>query len=174
MEDIKDTQSQENSNEQQAVDFAHTDQLAACKKEADDWKEKYMRVQADLDNFSRRVDKERIQWRVSGQAAIITDLLEIVDDFDRAFEQLNKASLSTDAQSWITGFEFIRKAFNKFLDKHEVAPIPTTGMLDTRYHEALMEVESPDHKSGEIVAVLQKGYTFKGQVLRVAKVSIAK
>lgn len=155
----------------------HADQidpLAACKKEVDSWKEKYIRVSADLENFSKRVDKERVQWRNSGQSSILTGLLEIVDDFDRAFEQLNKTGADSSNQSWITGFELIRKSLHKFLESHDVAPISTAIPFDTQYHEALMEVESPDHKAGDIVAVLQKGYTFKGQVLRVAKVSVAK
>jgi len=176
MEDIKDTQMQQDQNESQAQNSTPSefDQLAACKKETDAWKEKYVRVQADLDNFSKRVDKERIQWRVSGQSAILADLLEIVDDFDRAFDQLEKVGIGAENQNWIAGFEFIRKALHKFLVKHDVSEILTSGIFDTHYHEALMEVESPNHTSGEIVAVLQKGYTFKGQVLRVAKVSIAK
>lgn len=155
-------------------DQSQSDTLAVCKKEVDSWKEKYIRVAADLENFSKRVDKERVQWRMSGQSSVFTGLLEIVDDFDRAFEQLNKASVDASSQSWIMGFELIRKALHKFLESHEIAEISTTMPFDTQYHEALMEVDSPEHKTGDIVAVLQKGYTFKGQVLRVAKVSVAK
>lgn len=153
---------------------AHEDPLVACRKETDSWKEKYIRVAADLENFSKRVDKERVQWRMSGQSSVLVGLLEIVDDFDRAFEQLDKTGTDAQAHNWIMGFELIRKALHKFLESHEVMPISTAIPFDTHFHEALMEVESADHKPGEIVAVLQKGYTFKGQVLRVAKVSIAK
>ena len=176
MEENKNTQEHtEQTQEAHAQQHQETrDSLLACKKELDVWKEKYIRVAADLENFSKRVDKERVQWRVSGQAALLTPLLEIVDDFDRAFEQLNKNNAEVSAQSWITGFELIRKALHKFLESHDVVEISTAIPFDTHYHEALMEVESPDHKSGDIVAVLQKGYTFKGQVLRVAKVSVAK
>lgn len=179
MEENKNTMSPEQfeqamEQESNSSNAGHVDPLVACRKEVDSWKEKYVRVSADLENFSKRVDKERVQWRTAGQSSVLTGLLEIVDDFDRAFEQLNKAGTDAQAANWILGFELIHKALHKFLESHEVVLISTSVPFDTHFHEALMEVESPDHKSGDIVAVLQKGYTFKGQVLRVAKVSIAK
>ena len=179
MEENKNTMSPEQfeqamAQESSSPDASHVDPLAACKKEVDNWKEKYIRVSADLENFSKRVDKERVQWRTGGQASILSGLLEIVDDFDRAFEQRGKGDVDSSSQNWITGFELIGKSLHKFLESHEVKEIPTNIPFDTHHHEALMEVESPDHTAGDIVAVLQKGYTFKGQVLRVAKVSVAK
>jgi molecular chaperone GrpE len=178
MEDNKNTidlEHQEQAAVQENASITDSlDPLIACKKEVDTWKEKYIRTSADLENFSKRVDKERVQWRTAGQSSILTGLLEIVDDFDRAFEQLNKANVDASAGSWVMGFELIHKALHKFLESHEVKEIATNVPFDTTYHEALMEVESADHQPGDIVAVLQKGYTFKGQVLRVAKVSVAK
>lgn len=177
MEDTKNTLDQgqtEVVQEQASPVSEHADALTVCRKEVENWKEKYVRVAADLENFSKRVDKERVQWRMSGQSSLLSGILDIVDDFDRAFSQVEKAGVDASAQNWITGFELIHKALHKFLDAHEVVQIPTNIPFNTQYHEALMEVESPDHASGDIVAVLQKGYTFKGQVLRVAKVSVAK
>jgi molecular chaperone GrpE len=177
MEDIKNTHENEQAatvNETVVHNAENSDALAACKKEMDSWKEKYVRVSADLENFSKRVDKERVQWRTSGQTSILTGLLDIVDDFDRAFEQAQKAGVDAQSQSWVVGFELIHKALHKFLETHDVKEMAADMPFDTQYHEALMEVESPDHTSGQIVAVLQKGYTFKGNVLRVAKVSVAK
>lgn len=180
MEENKNTMSPEQFEQAMAEQetnspaFDTVDPLVACKKEVDNWKEKYIRVSADLENFSKRVDKERAQWRTSGQSSILSGLLEIVDDFDRAFDQINRGGIDSNSQNWIIGFELIQKSLHKFLESHDVREIPTNTPFDPHYHDALMEVESPDHKAGEIVAVLQKGYTFKGQVLRVAKVSVAK
>lgn len=149
---------------------ASEDKLTACIAERDTWKEKYLRVQADLDNFSKRMDKERVQWKNLAQAAIIQDILPIIDDFDRAFQNES----TQNAQQALAGFDMIRKAFYKFLEKHDIKEIPANMPFNPEFHESLMEVESPDHTSGDIVAILQKGFTFKGQVLRPAKVSIAK
>lgn len=154
-----------------ASDSNGNGELASCLAERDSWKEKYVRVQADLDNFSKRIEKERLQWRNTVQAALLLDILPIVDDFDRAFEQKVE---SQDIQSWLAGFEMIRKSLQKLLEKYDVKEIPATLPFDPEYHEALVQVESPAHASGEIVGILQKGYTFRGEVLRPAKVSVAK
>src|SRR5665647_1902581 len=81
--------------------------LTACQAERDAWKEKYMRVQADLDNFSKRTDKERIQWRISAQNMVLQDIIAIIDDFDRAFEQLESQENAADLKNWVTGFKMI-------------------------------------------------------------------
>lgn len=148
--------------------------LTSCIAERDSWKEKYMRAQADFDNFTKRIDKERIGWRTSAQATVLQDVLNIVDDFDRAFEQLHKQQSTPDMQTWLAGFDMIRKSFYKFLDTYEIKEISASMPFDPHYHESLMQVDAPDKQSGEIVAILQKGFTFKGQILRPAKVSVAK
>jgi len=155
---------------EQAMAQQNNDELEACNAERDAWKEKYVRVQADLDNFTKRIDKERLQWRNTVQGALLLDLLPVIDDFDRAFEQKKE---DENIQSWLAGFEMIRKNMQKILDKYEVKEIPAEMSFDPEYHEALVQIESPEHKSGEIVAILQKGYTFRGSVLRAAKVSVA-
>src|SRR5438132_2408011 len=92
-------------------------ELNACIIEREAWKEKFLRVQADLDNFSKRIDKERYQWKNTAQSMVLFDMLTIVDDFNRAFETQNIASLSADMQKWLEGFELIRRGFYKLLDK---------------------------------------------------------
>lgn len=178
MNDIHDDMNEFNQESPESTESSDTSmqnaQLATCITERDSWKEKYMRVQADFDNFSKRIDKERIGWRVSAQSIVLQDIIAIIDDFDRAFEQLESQKDSADLKTWIAGFDMIHKAFYKFLDKYEVKEISASMPFDTQYHEALMYVDAPEKKSGDIVTILQKGYTFKGQVLRPAKVSVAK
>lgn len=164
---MHESQAQHDGAEQQVQDSA----LTTCQTERDAWKEKYLRVAADLENFSKRTDKERIQWRNAAQTALLLDILPIIDDFDRAFAA---TQVDQDAQSVLTGFDMIRKSLYKFLDKHEVKEIDGTLPFDPEFHEALLHVDAPEKASGEIVAVLQKGFTFKGAVLRPAKVSVAK
>lgn len=164
------SQEQSTSVNEQAQDASQ--ELALCKAERDIWKDKFLRVQADFDNFSKRNEKDRLQWRNSVQAAMLIDLLPIVDDFDRALEQ--NVQVSADMQTWFSGIQMIRKSLQKLLEKYEVQEIPAGLPFDPLYHEALVQVEASGKPSGDIVGILQKGYTFRGQVLRPAKVSVAK
>ena len=166
-------ESTEQQTTQEPIHDAQLDELTLCHAERDIWKDKYLRVQADLDNFTKRIDKERIQWRTLAQMNILQDMLSIVDDFDRAFEQQQAHTISAEMQQWLTGFEMIRTSLHKFLAKNEVQEIKIDMPFDPVFHEALMNVNAPEKQSGEIVAILQKGYTFKGSVLRPAKVSVA-
>ena len=161
-----------------------TQQLNECLNQKDEWKDRCLRTAADFENYKKRAEKERSVWVTSAQSSIFADLLSIVDDFDRAFSGL-RLSGSSDSASFggqgsakedqsIAGFALIHKEFHKFLDKHGISEIKETAQFDPNLHEAIMNVESADHQSGAIVQVLQKGYMFKGQVLRPAKVSVAK
>lgn len=142
-------------------------ELKECQTQRDEWKDRCLRTVADFENFKRRVEKEKMMWIASAQSSIIQDLLSIVDDFDRAFAQEQNTANTQ-------GFALIYKAFAKLLEKYGVQEIKDLTHFDPTYHEAIMQVESSDHKPGDIVQVLQKGYTFKGEVLRPAKVSVAK
>jgi molecular chaperone GrpE len=148
--------------------------LQQCQVQLQEWKEKYVRVQADLDNFSRRVEKEKSTWMRVAQAAILKDLLNIVDDVERAFSTTTAISLTAELQQWLTGFELIARGLQKFLISQGVEEISQIQSFDPNLHEALMQVDSPEHTSGTIIRVFQKGYMFKGEVLRPAKVSVAR
>lgn len=141
-----------------------------CLEQLKQLQQKYIYLQAEIDNYKKRVEKERGQWIQSAQALVLTDILPIVDDFDRALEQAGK---TPELAKHVTGFEMIEKELQKFLRKYDVQEIPYTNTFDAHLHEAIMQTKSDSHQSGDIVQTLQKGYTFKGQVLRPAKVSVA-
>ncbi len=145
-------------------------ELDQCKLAVEEWKNKFLRAQADFDNFTRRIEREKVTWLRFGQAALLKDLLPIVDNVDRALASQSK---TPDLQQLLIGFELIGKEFHKFLTAQGVEEIKHVATFDPQLHEALMRVESHEHKPGEIVAVLEKGYLFKGEVLRPAKVSVA-
>ena len=145
-----------------------------CNQELQDWKEKYMRARADLDNFSKRVEKERIQWITIAHSEILNDLLAVVDNFDRALNPKEKKDLPKEVQIFLDGFTMISKSFYKFLDSYSVKEITDTKLFDPQLHEAIAQIESADHKSGDIVEVMQKGFMIKDKVLRPAKVIVAK
>jgi molecular chaperone GrpE len=159
-------------------------QLAECQSQANEWKDRALRTAADYENFKKRSEKERLLWISSAQSAVLLDLISIVDDFDRAFSSLPSLHLSGSSDSASSGgqardqsragFELIYKSLQKILEKYGIQEIKDLSHFDPTKHEAIMQVESADHKPGDIVQVLQKGYLFKGEVLRPAKVSVAK
>ncbi len=148
--------------------------LLACQNELNAWKDRCLRTTADFDNFKKRIEREKTSWIKMTQANILYDLLAIVDDFDRALEEAKKNPSHDDFSVWFEGFELTSKSLHKLLQKYDVQEIKDHEIFNPQYHEAIMHVESPDHISGAIVSVLQKGYIFKGDVLRPAKVSVAK
>ena len=99
------------------------------------------------------------------------DLLPVVDDLERAFAEVDKLP---DIASHFEGFALILKGFTQLLKKYDIEPIGPAKEFDPSLFEAVMQQESEDHESGQIIAVLQKGYTRKGRVLRPAKVSVAR
>lgn len=160
------------NQEQNGQDTVNSE-LATCKAQLEEVKNRLMRATADFENFKKRLEKERAQWAYTAQASVLTDLLPIVNDFERALTESQKQATVPELKAWLAGFELIRKALYKLLHKYEVEEIADFSVFNPELHEALMRVDSADHKSGEVVAVLEKGFTFRGQVLSPAKVSVA-
>jgi|GEM_PF-5097176 len=129
--------------------------------------DKYTYALADLNNFRQRVDRERAQWVGAAQIDIIKKLLPIVDDFDRALQD-------TDTTADIAGFGLIYKSLMKVLTSIGVEVMTDVMIFDPAKHDAIMQVDAPNHTSGDIVDVLEKGYMFNNEVIRPAKVTIAR
>lgn len=146
------------------------DPLMACQLEVAQWKERFARVSADLENFKRRTQKEQQTWFALGQRQMAKDLLEIVDTMERALQDSQQAS----QDQMIQGIQLMYKNLQKLLEKFGIQEITETKEFNPELHEGLMQVDSDQHESGAIVTILQKGYMFKDEVLRPAKVSVAK
>lgn len=154
----------EENNEKQAVDL--------CQIELRQVKDTLLRLNADFDNYKKRVIKEKTNWLLDAQAEVIVSLLPIIDDFDRAMSESKKKE-GKDLEVWISGFELIHKAFHKFLDKYAIKEITGFIHFDPEFHEAISQVDS-DQESGTIIDIVQRGYLFNDKVLRPAKVVVAK
>lgn len=138
-----------------------------------DWKSQYLRVHADLQNFQRRVSKEQIQWTASAEKRILERVLNIVDDVDRALAEGRKLDIGDHQRQWLDGFEMIAKSLYDLLQAHQVTETSHMHTFDPALHEAIAQIDSPDHESGQIIEVLQKGFMFKDSVLRPARVTVA-
>lgn len=143
--------------------------LEACKQEVAEWKDKYMRAAADFQNYKKRLEKDQLAITKSIKADFLREILDIVDNFDRALEVNDQES----QQEWLRGFAMIAKELYKFLQKHGVSEIEAGVTFNPELHEAVMQVTSDEREPGQIVEVLQKGYYLNDAVLRPAKVSVA-
>ncbi len=137
-------------------------------------RERYLRLAAEYENFRRRVQKEREQWSADAVERFATDLIEVLDDLDRALAA-KPGEGSAEDDDFLDGVRLTAKKLSVFLAKHGVECIDPAGVaFDPRLHEAVQR--SPAAKGvapGTVVAVLEKGYTLKGRLLRPARVMIA-
>lgn len=150
-----------------------TSNQAIDNEELNSLKTQLIRVNADFDNFRKRITKERSEWEDFAKINIIEKFLPFIDDCERAL-QVAQSDDKKENLAWLQGFEIIYKNLKKTLDKMGVKEIDCSSDFNPELHEALMEVKSKDHKKGEIVQVLNKGYTYKDIVIRHAKVSVSK
>ncbi|MGC2310727.1 MAG: nucleotide exchange factor GrpE [Candidatus Babeliaceae bacterium] len=145
--------------------------LNTCQEELATAKNKLLRLTADFENIRKNTEKELVRSRLMAQVPILIDLLAIVDDFDNAFADLAKHTEKKDVH--YAGFELMYKALHKMLTKYGVEEITENTVFDPMLHEAVMQVTQEGVEPGTIVQVLQKGYRYKGMILRPAKVSVA-
>jgi len=145
-------------------------QVLECQQKLSHWKEQYVRISADFENFKKRLEKERSQMSRIVKAGVLSDLLPIVDNFERALSAEKKTE---DVEVVLQGFEMIYKELCKMLHKQGVIQMVVDVSFNPELHEAVMSVASDQHDSGEIVEVMQMGYLLDGEVLRPAKVSVA-
>lgn len=148
-------------------------EVASCFDELALLKEKFVRLGADFQNYKKRVEKDRIEWIDRSKADLLIGFLQIGDNFDRALEEARHVN-NEQLHEWLKGFELIYKVFNDFLKEQGVEPIVQNDVFDPTLHEAIAQLESSDHQSGHIIDLFEKGFFYKGKVLRTAKVTVAK
>jgi molecular chaperone GrpE len=145
--------------------------LDAARAEATDYKDRWMRAQAEFQNYRKRNDRERVDMRAMAAADIILQLLPVLDDFDRAFKAVPPEMRS---HPWIEGFRLIERKFKQILDQSGVTTIETIGKrFDPNFHESAADEES-DQPHGTILEEYRRGYVINDKVLRPAMVKIAK
>lgn len=162
-----------NAQQTPETDKVAEEPVAECDKttsEAEEWKDKYLRLSAEFDNYRKRTLREKMELIESGGEDVIKSMLAVVDDFDRAMAAMQTA---TDVVSVREGVELIRMKMNDALKGRGVAEIEAVGLpLDTDLHEAVAKFPAGDDKKGLIIDVVQKGYKLKEKVIRYAKVVV--
>ena len=150
------------------------EKVARLEQQLKDSEDKYYRVHADFENIKKRLEKEKYQAIDFASEKFAKDLLAPIDSLEMA---LQSANVSLDAAELLgklkEGIELTIKNFNSTFEKHNISKIETDGEFDPNVHNAVMQVDSENHESGQIVSELQKGYMLKDRLLRPSMVSIA-
>ena len=150
---------------------ASSDPTIELRRERDELHDRLLRKGAEFDNYRKRIERERREQSDQAVVDLLLSLLTVVDDFDRALT----IEAGADAEGYRKGVELIYAKLQDVLKKHGVRPIETLGTdFDPNLHEAVMHEASPDHRDGEVIGELRKGYMLGEKLLRPAMVKVAK
>ena len=149
----------------------HKEELEKLKAEVEEWKNSFLRKQAEFQNFTKRKEKEVEELKKFSSEKIITQFLGSLDNLERAIESSVE---SKDFDSLLKGIEMIVRNLKDIMSAEGVEEIKTEGVYDPVYHHAVGVEANENFKEDEIVKVLQKGYMMKGKVIRPAMVIVCK
>jgi len=134
----------------------------------EDFRDRYLRTLADFENFRKRSEREKDDFRRYALVGVIRELLPVIDNFDRALEH------AEEGDEFHKGVALIYKQLFDVLQRHGLKTISESGVrFDPNIHEAVVREEDPSVPSHTVVAVLQKGYFLHDRLLRPAMVKVA-
>jgi molecular chaperone GrpE len=155
----------------EAAESAQSSELAAAKRERDDFYDRLLRKTAEFDNYRRRVERERREHADQTVVDLLQELLLVVDDFDRALT----VDAGESGAAYRKGVELIHTKLHDLLRKLGVRPIDALGSdFDPNLHQAVMHEASAGHREGEVIGELRRGYMMGDRLLRPAMVKVAK
>ena len=150
---------------------AQDEAVIALERERDTLKDQFLRAVADFENYRKRIDRERREFSEYAAADVILELLPIIDNVERALQ----APASGDAEAFRRGVELIHKQMLDLLRKRGVKVIEALGAdFDPNVHQAVIHEPSDQHREGEVMEELQRGYTLGDRLLRPTMVKVAK
>lgn len=161
------------AEEQATNEQASSDQPQASTPadDAAEWRDKYLRLYAEFDNFRKRTMKERADLLSTASADVIKEMLPILDDFDRAVKANETVE---DIQAVKEGFILIHQKLYKKLEMKGLQPIQAKDQVfDTDFHEAITQIPAPTEElKGKVVDEVEKGYMLNEKIIRFSKVVI--
>ena len=149
------------------------DALAALQRERNEYYDRWLRTGAEFDNYRKRIERERREQADQATTSLLEDLLLVVDDFDRALQL--ELSDRDSASAYRKGIELIHAKLNDLLRKRGVRPFESLGAdFDPNVHQAVVHEASAEHREGEVIGELRRGYMLGDRLLRPAMVKVAK
>ena len=151
------------------VDLPNSDQGDREMSEAEEWKDKYLRLYAEMENTKKRLEKRLQIELLEKTSAVLSDMLPVADNLERVM----KYAAEIGDKELERGLQITLEAFHDAMAQHGVSKIEARGKpFNPEYHEALGAVPTPQFKEGTVLEVEQRGYLLDGKVLRPAKVII--
>jgi molecular chaperone GrpE len=148
-----------------------TPPLDELRREKDALQDRLLRTAAEFDNYRKRIERERGEFTAYAAADVLADLLPIVDNLERALE----APAGSSVEAFRKGLELIHKQMLDLLRKRGVNPIDALGTdFDPNLHQAVIHEVSSEHREGEVIEELQRGYKIGDRLLRPSMVKVAK
>ncbi|WP_432409270.1 nucleotide exchange factor GrpE [Wukongibacter sp. M2B1] len=145
----------------------------ALSKELEDYKNRFTRLSADFQNYKKRIEKEKSEIFKFGSEKIVTDILPVIDNFERAIQSAE--GNNEESEGFFDGIQLIFKQLIDVLNKHGVEEIEAIEKeFDPNLHHAVMQDECGDVEANIITGVFQKGYTLNSKVIRPSMVKVAK
>ncbi len=145
-------------------------ELDAAREQADENLRSWQRTAADFSNYKRRTDEERASVAQFSTALLINRLLGVLDDFDRAIENVPAEA----HESWVEGVRLVDRKLRNVLDSEGVTPIDVVGQpFDPNVAEAVVHEETTEHPDNQVIGELQRGYRLHDRVIRPALVRVA-
>ena len=168
MTDTLKEQEQQDQQDPQPAD-AQPDPVEQLRREKDSLQDRLLRTAAEFDNYRKRVDRERRDVAENIAADVVGELLPIIDNLERAL------AAASDTDPLRKGVELILKQMVDVLRKRGVKPIEALGAdFDPNFHQAVIHEPSSEHREGEVMEELQRGYLIGERLLRPAMVKVAK
>jgi molecular chaperone GrpE len=146
--------------------------IEKLEEELQEQKDKYLRLIAEFDNYKRRTSKEKMDLVQTAGKDVITSLLDVLDDCDRAEKQMMQTE---DMAQVREGNQLVFNKFRNVLLQKGLTPMESINTpFDVEKHEAITEVEAGKENKGKVVDEVQKGYSLNGKLIRFAKVVVGK
>lgn len=165
------TNDTENKNENIEMG-SQEDEIKKLKGEVEDWKNSYLRKQADFQNFTKRKEKEFDDLKAFASEKVVVKVLDIIDNLERA---IAASSETKDFDSLVKGVELTLSQMKSTVASEGVEAIETEkATFDPHLHMAVSVEDSADYANDEIIAEFQKGYKMKGKVIRPSMVKVCK
>jgi molecular chaperone GrpE len=163
-------------DEQKVQSLDQLEQLLECeRKRSEDYLTRLRYLQADLENFKKRSDRETEQIKNYCTERLVIPLLDVVDELELA---VKNAEISTSPEGWLEGVEMTLKKLRKVLEQEGVSPIdnPEGKIFDPSLHNAIAAVEQDGIPEGTVLEEIRKGYIMRGKVIRptIVKVVVKK
>ena len=154
-----------------ATEEEEVDPWQALELEAAKWKDQAIRTAAELDNFRKRMSREKLDAVRYGNQSLLEELLPVLDNFEMGMQ----AAAQEEGSMLFMGMQMIHKQLDEFLSSQNVEEIPTEvgGDFDPKVHEALGQEASDEIEEGKIIRVARKGYRIGERLLRPSNIIVA-